>query len=218
MDNKNIPTLVGTGIIIVFALTAGAFVLVYGNGKNQNLNGSTEQIKATSVSPNNNSENKNLVVDEPIEKWKIYKDEEYGFEFKHPSNYAVKKTNGNYLINGTLPEEFIHFSVKKWKGYTVPEGTPGTFWEKIAQNNWKYFSSNNQITSGNCNDDELAHVPGSTAADQPKICVIDKQKNYIKIETENKTIYFTNDIEMGWSITPENKNVLDKITTTLVVK
>ena len=48
--------------------------------------------------------------------------------------------------------------------------------------------------------------------------MIDKQKNYIKIETENKTIYFTNDIEMGWSITPENKNVLDKITTTLVVK
>lgn len=218
MNNKNISTLVGTGVIVILTLTAGTFIWVYEKGKYQNSKNSTEQVGTASVPPNNVSTDENLAVDEPIEKWKNYRDAEYGFEFKHPSNYVVKKTNGNYLISKTSMEEFIHFSVKKWKGYTIPEGTPGTFWEKIAQNNWKYFSGNNQITSGNCNDNELAHVPGSTTADQPKICVIDKQKKYIKIETESKIIYFTNNLEMVWSITPENKNVLDEITATLVIE
>ncbi|MBP6889249.1 MAG: hypothetical protein KBC83_04735 [Candidatus Moranbacteria bacterium] len=218
-SNERVGTTIGTIILVIIAVTAFSFVLVYEKGKYENSNDSTEQTGMVAVPPTNVPTNENLVVDEPIEEWKIYRDEEYDFEFKHPSNYVVKKTNENYLIGEVSMGKFIHLSVKKWKDYTVPEGTPGTFWEKISQNRWKYFSNNfEKITSGNCNNDELGYVPGPTAADPPKICMIDKQKKYIKIETENKIIYFTNDLEIQWGITSENKNLLDKITATVVVK
>ncbi|EKE11282.1 MAG: hypothetical protein ACD_15C00111G0011 [uncultured bacterium] len=117
MDNKKIPTILGTVLIIIFSATALAFVLVYENKRRAN------EVKSYSVKvvENNQPESKTEIKSaeqaseeaktsfeedlksyppmDPKEAtrltnltkdWKTFKDEEKGYEFKYPSDYSVQ--------------------------------------------------------------------------------------------------------------------------------
>ena len=56
----------------------------------------------------------------PTANWKTYTNSQYGFEFKYPATFVLGQ---NPLIND-------------WSK-PIEEGTAGTFWQKIAKNNWQ---------------------------------------------------------------------------------
>jgi uncharacterized protein (DUF1499 family) len=64
----------------------------------------------------------------------------------------------------------------------------------------------------------MTHVTGETVADVPKTCIISRQGDLLKVETDNRIIYFTKDIEIRWELNQDNKNLVDKITSTFLLK
>lgn len=210
MDNKKIPTSIGAIILVIIAITAGMFVWVYEKGQNWGVVTMQPQI----VQKNSGAEK---MTNEPISEWKTYQDKKYGFEFKYPKAFDVKITD-YYSISDSSKEK-VRFSIKKWKDYIIQENTPGTFWEKVSYAEWKYFSDNFQnIPSGKCSDETLTHISGLTVADIPKLCTISRQNNFLKVETENRIIYFTKDIEIRWELTQDNKDLVHEIASTLILK
>ncbi|MFZ3031791.1 MAG: hypothetical protein WA082_02035 [Candidatus Moraniibacteriota bacterium] len=212
MHNK-ISTRLGTAILIIIAITAVMFVWTYEKG--QDWGGTTIQTPALNDKQRNSITE--VVVIEPMSEWATYSDEKYGFEFKYPKLFKVRVSD-RYLISDSLKER-ASFSVKKWKGYVIQENTPGTFWEKLSYEGWKYFSDNLQgISTGKCSNEAMLHVVGETVADAPKTCVISRQGDILKVETENRIIYFTKDIEIQWELNQDNKDLVNKITSTFVLK
>lgn len=55
-------------------------------------------------------------------------------------------------------------------------------------------------------------------ADVPKTCIISRQGDLLRVETDNRIIYFTKDVEIQWELNQDNKNLVDKITSTFVLK
>ena len=213
MNNKEIPTTVGATLLVIITITMSVFVWTYEKGRSWGA--------VTIQTPVLHHEQKDSGVEasltEPISEWKTYSDEEFGFQFKYPKNFNVK-ISGYYSI-GDSSKERVSFSVKKWKGYVIKENTPGTFWEKVSYVNWKYFSDNlKEIPLGKCNDEAMTHVTGETVADVPKTCIISRQGDLLKVETDNRIIYFTKDIEIRWELNQDNKNLVDKITSTFLLK
>lgn len=211
MHNK-ISTGQGTTILIIVAITVMVFVWTYEKGQDWGVVTMQPQI----VQKNSGAEK---MTNEPISEWKTYQDKKYSFEFKYPSNLDIKSSADNYLITDNLSKKIADFSVKKWSDYTIPEGTPGTFWEKVSYAEWKYFSDNlGSITLGRCSDETLTHISGLTVADIPKLCTISRQNNFLKVETEDRIIYFTKDIEIRWELTQDNKGLVHEIASTLILK
>lgn len=219
MDNKKIPTVAGTTVLAIIAITAIAFVWVY--EKIQSWDTVTTQIQALPKTAIGNDEQKNLdtetIVTEPIENWETYQDKKYGFEFRYPKSFSVKITDHYSITNSS--GEVAGFVVKKWKDSIIQENAPGTFWEKLSYANWKYFSDNSEkLSSGECDSETLVHVLGSTAVDASKSCSIDKQEKFIRVETEDYIVYFTKDLEIRWNLNKDSSGLVKKIASTLVIK
>lgn len=213
MNNTKIPTAIGATLLVIIAITAVVFVWTYEKGQDWGA--------VTIQTPVLNDGQKKLIVEtaltEPISEWKTYSDEEFGFQFKYPKTFNVK-ISSHYSI-GDSSKEWVSFSVKKWRGYVIKENTPGTFWEKASHADWKYFTDNlKKIPLGKCNDEAMAHIAGKTVADVPKTCIISRQGDLLKVETDNRITYFTKDVEIQWELNQDNKNLVDKITSTFVLK
>jgi hypothetical protein len=220
MNNKKIPTGVGTVIIIIIAVTVGLFVWKCEKFEEENA---VQIQKAVAPTKSNEviSEQQNRTEQETIEaaiNWKTYRDKQHAFEFKYPEKYSIEtrvtSSTGEYFIKD-VSDNVVHAKLTKWKGHVIKEGTPGTFWEKLAYANWKYFADSfDLIQSGNCDDEAIAHVPGPVSNEKTEICIVDKQSNYIKVETERSIIYYTKNLEMSWDSSPQNFNLIKEITQT----
>ncbi len=112
MNNKKIPTCLGTAILVVIAITAGAFVWVY--EKNQGL------ITTDVTIQNMKKASKALSLQEStitapsfpemdLGDWQTYTDNKFGYTVKYPRGYVVHKylppctakqddTNGTNII------------------------------------------------------------------------------------------------------------------------
>lgn len=75
MDNKKIPTFTGTAILVIIAITVGAFIWVY--------EGSVMDVVVPDYSYQqlNNNQQKQLL------EWKIFENKDYDFEVQYPSDY-----------------------------------------------------------------------------------------------------------------------------------
>ncbi len=191
----------------------------YGKSLNMASTQDAPKIQEKSVLPLVDSGEKSApVVTKPVESWKIYSDKKFGFEFKYSSKYFVKTSNGTKGTSYVIQNELVKvadFDFIKWKGTVIEEGTPGTFWNKLAYSNWKYFSDNfKKIQPGNCSEESIVHVPGPTVADRPRLCDINKQSDFIKVETENYTIFYTKDFEVRWGLDGKDKDLVSKMTAT----
>ena len=71
--NKKISTLIGILIIVVFALIVGGAIYWYSKEKFE-----TPEVKVS----------EKTITDETAN-WKTYRNEEYGFEVKYPSNWQL---------------------------------------------------------------------------------------------------------------------------------
>lgn len=162
-----------------------------------------------------------IVITDPIKDWRVFSDKQFSFEFKYPKNYSIEAFDGitkRYVVKNAS-QEVASFTVRKWKDTVIEEGTPGTFWTRIAYNNWRYFTENSSsIKTGTCTDKDRINVPGPTTADSPKICDLEKRPGYVKIETENYIIFHTSEIEVRWEFSAENKDIVDSMTSTFVLK
>lgn len=221
MDNKKISITVGM-IVIIILITVGVLMWTYENRKSEPVQQS--QITNGVQQKEASSQNTELITDEPVEEWKIYQDDKYRFKFKYPQRIEVKidksypGTDYYSIINTTSSEQVASFFIKKWKGYIVQENTPGTFWEKLSQANWKYFSNGiESIPSKECDSETLRHVSGLIVAENPKYCNVYNNENSIKVETENNIIFFTKSIEMRWDIKNNNSELINKLTSTLII-
>ncbi|MDQ5893345.1 MAG: hypothetical protein QG640_357 [Patescibacteria group bacterium] len=213
MNNKKIPTTAGAILLIMIAITVGIFVWAYEKGQDWG----TVTIQPPVLNNGQKDSITEVALTEPMSEWKTYSDEEFGFQFKYPETFNVKFLS-HYSI-GDSSKEWVSFSVKKWKGYVIKENTPGTFWEKASYADWKYFSDNlKNIPLGKCSDEAISHITGKTVADVPKTCIISRQGDLLRVETDNRIIYFTKDVEIQWELNQDNKNLVDKITSTFVLK
>ena len=98
MDNKKISTSLGTILIIIFAATALAFVLVYENNRRAN------EVKNDSVKVVENNkkiENNNEEIQKPLDtsNWKICRDDKNRYEFKYPANWNIHVPVNRVIIN-----------------------------------------------------------------------------------------------------------------------
>ncbi len=131
MDNKKIPTCLGTAILVVMAITAGAFVWVY--EQNQGAIETDTIIQTTIKKDQKTDTGKETVANtpqqfpemDPAEKarlaaltkdWQTYRDTEYGYEFKYPQNYFVVNKKGT-----SSPETL---TITSNKGYPGDGGCP----------------------------------------------------------------------------------------------
>lgn len=151
MDSKNISTKLGAIILVIFTLTALAFVLAY--EKSRPISQIENNLPA--VIKNNPSENKtgnepiNQVAEETIntleedlknyppmepdevtrltnltKTWKTFRNEEQGYEFKYPLNYHVSATVDNIAGYRTVK------IISNEKYYGIDGGCPNPPCEK----------------------------------------------------------------------------------------
>jgi hypothetical protein len=112
MDNKKIPTCLGTAILVVIAITAGAFVWVY----EKNQQSDTDQIQIVSKIKNNltaqtltknSNKDTNVVVDDPFkdlnisafDKWKSYKSSDFGISIQYPPEFYPREESGKITFD-----------------------------------------------------------------------------------------------------------------------
>ena len=112
MNNKKIPTCLGTAILVVIAITAGAFVWVY--EKNQGSITTDMTIQMPVKKDQKTDAGKETVVNtpqqfsemDPAEKarlaaltkdWQTYQDTEYGYEFKYPKGFKINKDKSELI-------------------------------------------------------------------------------------------------------------------------
>lgn len=103
MDNRNIPTKLGTAILLVIAITVGAFVWVYEKEQGSivadiSIQSLQKKIQTDTVKdpqetlpfPEMDQAEKNRLT-ELTKDWQTYRDEKYGYEFKYPQEYSIEK-------------------------------------------------------------------------------------------------------------------------------
>jgi hypothetical protein len=79
MDKKNIDTWLGVMIMLIFSITAGAFVwLVVRN--QPDITPVTVSLPVKKVAPQ---------IADNVSNWQTYRNEKYGFSVKYPANYDV---------------------------------------------------------------------------------------------------------------------------------
>lgn len=216
--------LIGIATVVVFGLIlilSGSFIQEPQAISNSNSVTSTQQppssIKNTLLEGSDEKITPVIITD-PIKNWGVFSDKQFSFEFKHPKNYSIEIFEGitkRYVVKNDS-QEVANFTVTKWKEAVIEEGTPGTFWTHIAYNNWKYFTENfNEIKTGICTDKDRVNVPGPTTADSPKICSLEKQPSYIKIETEKYIIFHTSEMEVRWEFSEKNKDLVSMMASTM---
>jgi hypothetical protein len=147
----------------------------------------------------------------PVLEWEMYVDKQYSFEFKYPKGYAVESRDDSFQREIVIRDNSngsIAVNVTKWKDLTIEEGTPGTFWMKLGYGGWEYFVDNfDSIKTGKC-DEEAAISADPMASEKSSMCLITKAPGYIKIETENKMVFHTKDIEIRWELGAEGDKSL----------
>lgn len=109
MDNKKIPTCLGTAILVVIAIAIGAFVWVYEKGQNfDTVDITTVQSKIAQKSvKNNNNKDTSVVVDDPFknlnistfDKWKSYKSLDLGISIQYPPEFYTREESGKITFD-----------------------------------------------------------------------------------------------------------------------
>jgi hypothetical protein len=90
--NTQIKTWVGTVVIIIIAITVGAFVWVY--EKNQPEIAQPAQVNIVKKA------NKTAdLVPSKVEGWQIYRNEKYGFEFQYPKDWTFTESLSRFNPN-----------------------------------------------------------------------------------------------------------------------
>ncbi|MDP1884804.1 MAG: hypothetical protein Q8L10_05605 [Candidatus Moranbacteria bacterium] len=86
IDNKKIPTVLGTVIIVIIAITVGALVWKYEKIKSQD-EGGVEFVKSTEEKQNPQKEENEEFID--ALKWKVCRNEKANYEFKYPGEWLI---------------------------------------------------------------------------------------------------------------------------------
>lgn len=226
MKNQKVSTTLGTVILIIIAATVTGFTLLC----IKNMSIKTDLMPVV-VQPQLQKKvvevekDKIEILSMPMNRddWKTYSNNTYGLVFKYPKNWEIVEENKIYgsetVFINLEKENLFHFNLINWKKFVIKEGTPGTFWQKIAQSRWKYFVDHrDDIVPGKCSSEVISHADGPTAADTPKECVIEKGKNYVKVETESNLCFYGNENEICVTSNKDVFDQLDPIITTIELK
>jgi hypothetical protein len=153
-----------------------------------------------------------------------YTNKDYGFKFQYSNNYKIirveeRKGFEEWAITKEInnPQEIImSFDLTDWKKYIIDENSAGTQYQKIAYDDWKYFVDNfNNIKSGNCDEKIIEHIPDSIHLGYrpPKLCIVYKTNNYIKIETEYLVNYYFKNLEISFNFNNNSEPVKQIVST-----
>jgi len=99
MDNKKIPTILGTIVIIIIAVTVGVFVWKYESIKSQeDAETQSEIVKIAKPVEEKQSPQKEE-NEKPIDtsKWKVCRSEKYNYEFKYPDRAQAIEPGPQYI-------------------------------------------------------------------------------------------------------------------------
>ncbi|MFA7209752.1 MAG: hypothetical protein WC120_05775 [Parcubacteria group bacterium] len=109
IDNKKIPTVLGTVIIVIIAITVGALVWKYEKIKNQDEAGmqskAVEFVKSVEEKQNPQREEKEESID--TSDWKVCRSEKYNYEFKYPSDWIIGVPVNRMLTNCEYQKSFV---------------------------------------------------------------------------------------------------------------
>jgi len=231
IDNKKIPTILGTIVIVIIAITVGVFVWKYEVIKDQD-NTQVQNVgvqENTSVNQQNQSSNDNQSSclsdsNQKDSEWNTFKNDQFKFEIQYPSSFIYNEQltstwthppgeGVQYVINLGVPQK----TTRKDGSNCTPSNN---FLMYIAnnENGLSNYIKNAKLTSG---DVENSFEPVGTekiasyAANIVKTCNMGGNCTKDVFFADDKYIYY---IQLNQYFTLKNvsdKKILDRILSSL---